>query len=448
MLIKLHYLKAIVFLTGAIFLFTFSNDYAIPSFARQTNLPCSTCHYVYPELTPFGRLFKLNAYTMTGIATIQSTYKENETNLKILNLLPISAAIQGSYNRTQKDVPGTKNDIMNFPQQFSLYVAGEISPQFGSFIQVSYEESSGMFMLDMTDLRFADHTTFDGNDVLYGITLNNSPTMQDVWQTTPMWNFPFVGSDVAPSPGAQTLFTNDDKVGMNVAGLGAYALYDNLIYGEISFYRSTHQGPPFPADATSENTLKGFTPYWRLALQQQWGSQYLEVGTFGMASQFYPTGISGITDKYLDLAFDAQYENSLSSGTIIAHALYINEKQNFDATYAEGSSSNPTDKLSNFKIDCSYNFPAGYALSAGYFTTDGDSDPDIYGRGVVDGFYKGSPNSSGIIAQVTYLPWLNTQFSLQYVFYNKFNGASSNYDGHGRNASDNNTLYVNGWVLF
>ena len=40
------------------------------------------------------------------------------------------------------------------------------------------------------------------------------------------------------------------------------------------------------------------------------------------------------------------------------------------------------------------------------------------------------------------------KLSLQYIIYNKFNGSSTNYDGEGRNAADNNTLYVIGWVVF
>ncbi len=38
--------------------------------------------------------------------------------------------------------------------------------------------------------------------------------------------------------------------------------------------------------------------------------------------------------------------------------------------------------------------------------------------------------------------------SLQYTIYNKFNGAHSDYDGFGRNASDNNTLYFLIWLAF
>jgi len=37
-------------------------------------------------------------------------------------------------------------------------------------------------------------------------------------------------------------------------------------------------------------------------------------------------------------------------------------------------------------------------------------------------------------------------FLAQYTMYSTFNGASSNYDGYGRSASDNNTLYLLVWT--
>ena len=37
---------------------------AVPNFARQTNLDCMTCHMSWLELTPTGRQFKLNGYTL------------------------------------------------------------------------------------------------------------------------------------------------------------------------------------------------------------------------------------------------------------------------------------------------------------------------------------------------------------------------------------------------
>ena len=39
---------------------------ALPSYARQTGQPCAACHTIIPELTPFGRRFKIGGYTLQG----------------------------------------------------------------------------------------------------------------------------------------------------------------------------------------------------------------------------------------------------------------------------------------------------------------------------------------------------------------------------------------------
>ena len=69
-----------------------------------------------------------------------------------------------------------------------------------------------------------------------------------------------------------------------------------------------------------------------------------------------------------------------------------------------------------------------------------------------------SPNSSGFTAEIDYMPfnhggpsfwpWLNAKIGLQYIYYTKFNGGTTNYDGAGRNATDNNTLYLFAWLAF
>jgi len=41
------------------------NAHAVPSYSRQTGMPCVSWHYAPPELTPFGRTFKLEGYTFT-----------------------------------------------------------------------------------------------------------------------------------------------------------------------------------------------------------------------------------------------------------------------------------------------------------------------------------------------------------------------------------------------
>ncbi len=87
-----------------------------------------------------------------------------------------------------------------------------------------------------------------------------------------------------------------------------------------------------------------------------------------------------------------------------------------------------------------------YAL--GYFATDGSTDTGLYVPEAVNGSANGKPNTRGLIGQVTYYPWQNTAFTAQYTAYDEFNGQGSDYDGEGRSASDNNTLYVNAWLMW
>ena len=45
-------------------------------------------------------------------------------------------------------------------------------------------------------------------------------------------------------------------------------------------------------------------------------------------------------------------------------------------------------------------------------------------------------------------PFANLKLGLQYIAYTQFNGGSNNYDGNGRNAGNNNTLYAFAWLAF
>src|SRR2546422_8644645 len=62
--------------------------------------------------------------------------------------------------------------------------------------------------------------------------------------------------------------------------------------------------------------------------------------------------------------------------------------------------------------------------------------------------FRSSPKNDGLIAEVDVMPWQNLRLQFQYVAYSRFNGSSSNYDGFGRRASDNNTLDILTWLLY
>jgi len=66
----------------------------------------------------------------------------------------------------------------------------------------------------------------------------------------------------------------------------------------------------------------------------------------------------------------------------------------------------------------------------------------------VTGSANGLPDTRAIILELDYLPMPEVKLSVQYTWFLKFNGARFNYDGSGRNASDNNTLYLLAWLVF
>jgi len=165
--------------------------------------------------------------------------------------------------------------------------------------------------------------------VVYGLTLNNNPTIQDLWNTTPGWGFPFIGSEAAPAPAASTMI--DGGLSQNVLGLGTYALFGDLIYAEFDVYRSAPQGAAAPSDATG--AIKGVAPYWRVALQKDWDNQSAMIGTFGMRTSLYPGTLSGPRDTYSDIGIDAQLESKVGTGAVVVRGSWIREKQTLDATF-------------------------------------------------------------------------------------------------------------------
>lgn len=420
----------------------------IPSFSRQTRLACNVCHYAFPQLTPFGRMFKLNGYTLTGLQNISARDSARQ-ELSLIPIPPASAMVLVSMMRTGKSIPGTQNNTASFPDQMSLFLGGEVTPKIGAFTQLTYAAADGTIGIDNVDIRFADRATIGNTSLLYGVTLHNNPTVQDVWNTTPAWSYPFVSSDFAPGPAAATIV--DGTLGQQVLGLGAYGMWNGTLYTEFTAYRSAPQGvdAPYGADAGSIN--KGLMPYWRVALQKTMGRNYLEIGTYGMYARLYPGGVSGLTDKYTDVAFDAQFEHHTDVGSIVARSTFIHEKQTLDALVdpAVAGAANLNNSLNVFRINASWYPSQGRnSFTAGYFVTTGTADSLLYAPDPVDGSASGKPNSNGAILEYDFNPWLNTRLGAQYVLYSKFNGGSNGYDGSGRSASDNNTLYLYMWLAF
>ena len=432
----------------------FARKYAarIPSFSRQTKLACSMCHNGFPQLTPFGRLFKLNGYTMTGLPMITSQADSaSRVTLSLSPIAPLSVMAIIASTSVANPTPGTLATTTELPQQLSLFAATALSPNMGIFSQLTYSAASGSIGIDNLDLRYARHMSIGEHDAIVGMSLNNNPGVQDVWNSSPAWSYPFATATVAPSPAAATLV--EGALAQSVLGLGVYTLFNNAIYAEVSGYVAAPQGHALPLDSTASNTPKAISPYWRVAFQHDMSpSTYLMVGAFGLSADIFPTGVTGTTNHFRDLGFDAQLEQKVGTGMLIGRASYIHEDQQLPAFYVgvPPASQNATNTLSTYKFNLSFMPSQTHTLTIGYFGISGTSDNVLYGSAPVTGSASGSPSSQGETFEWATNPWMNVRLGVQYIAYQKFNGGSTSYDLNvgGRNAKDNNTLYMYLWFAY
>jgi hypothetical protein len=434
---------------------------ALPSFARQTGLACGACHTAFPQLTPLGRRFKLLGYTQTA----PGTKMPGEPGW----VPPVSGMTLFGFTHTATPIdnagsPLNTNNNVEL-QQASLFYGGAITEHVGAFAQATYAgpqfgpPAAHQLMWDNLDVRYANTTTVGGMPVVYGISVNNNPTVQDLWNTTPAWGFPFVASNLANTPDAKTLI--DNGFAGHVLGATAYVFFNDMFYLEGGGYgrlQSNLQNSLGIVADDGPNTTGGI-PYFRAAFAPTWGRHSFEIGTFGLSANVLPAqGLLGAdVDQFRDIGFDSQYQYMGDGYAVTVRATYLHESQLLNASFANGLSANPTNTLNTFRAQGELALGGTvnkFILTGGYFNTWGSSDTLLYG-----GNRTFSPNSDGWTAEIAYMPfgktnaptlwpWANAKIGLQYVWYNKFNGASVDFDGMGTNARDNNTLFAYFWAAF
>ena len=474
---------------------------ALPSFARQTGQPCGTCHTDFPSLTPYGRRFKLLGYTAGG-GEFRTTPFSSSTGVnaraeldklrgyvKAISLPaaddskvyvpPVSLMAIVGYTHTQAPTvapptdPYKANDNVVL-SPFSAFWGGAITDNVGAFAQVTYSAPDPLSALsgtpadqfkhtwswDNADVRFASTGSFGPIDFVYGITANNNPTVQDLWNTTPAWSFPYAVSSLAGTPGASTMI--EGAFAARVGGVGAYTSINDLLYLEFTAYKTlgfSQQNSLGMNPFDGPGLFGSVAPYWRVALEPHWGRHTLMVGTFGMYFDVHPwldsSFASGTTatlpqsDKFTDIGFDTQYQYQGDNYWLTLRGSYVREFQRLDASFANFASANPTNLLNSMKLQASFAYGSDnrVVLTGQYFNIWGTADAGLFGTDPVTGMAM-TPHSDGWVAEIAYIPfsasksigwpWFNARIGLQYTYYNKFNGTTVA-------AHDNNTLFLHAW---
>jgi hypothetical protein len=212
----------LIALAAGLFLFTTNTAHALPSFALQTGLACKSCHIgaFGPQLTPLGRAFKIGGYTQKSGDGWQSTF-------------PVALMFLGSYTNTQQGqgMPAAQHygPNGNFAMdQINVFLGGRITDYAGAFVQGAFDGITSSFKLDNTDLRLTTPLSVDNTELRIGLSVNNGPTVQDPYNSTYAWGYPFASSALAPTPAAQPILAGT-LLG-NSLGATVYGWYDRSLY--------------------------------------------------------------------------------------------------------------------------------------------------------------------------------------------------------------------------
>jgi hypothetical protein len=426
--------------------FTAGQAGAVPAFAVQTGKACVACHVggFGPELTPYGREFKLGGYTTRAVAL----------NVP-LSVMAIASYVQTQTGQSSPPTPSTHDNDNLTLDQASLFIAGGVGDHFGGFVQTTYDGVGKTFHWDNLDLRAVTTVKIKGVPVLLGLSINNAPTVQDAFNTLPAWGFPYTGSSLAPAPGSAPLVGG---LAQNTIGMTGYAWINSSVYLEAGGYRSP--SPNFLTragiDPTAPGAIVGTAPYARVAYVKDFGDRNIQVGGFYMSANLLPglDNTTGMTDHYQDVGLDASFQLFAAKHDVFTvNGRYTYETQRLDASQALNLALNRGQTLQDMRVDGSYYWHDIVGVTVGAFNTTGSSDPLLYAAnrtlrpdttGVslqVDGTPFGAPNSP-------LGPRFNVRVGAQYIAYARFDGASQNYDGAGRNAADNNTFRVFIWAAY
>ena len=422
---------------------------AVPAFAVQTGAPCQSCHVggFGPQLTPVGRAFKLQGYTL----------RTNTFNA------PLSAmAIASFVNTVKAQNPPPAADFRsndNFAlDQVSLFFAGGFGQHLGAFVQTTYDGVAKAWHWDNIDVRAVTTVHVKTTDVVLGVSLNNSPTLSDAWNTLPAWGYNYTSSALAPAPSASPLLNG--ALAQKSLGATAYALIDSNLYLEAGGYGSPGATSlsRLGVDPNDPGSIHGLAPYARVAYEHTALGGTAEIGAFGMRTDIFPgrDQTTGFSDRYTDVGLDASYIRTFANDNVLTlNGRLLHERQRLDATCAlAGPIGGCADNsLTDLRADASYYWRNKIGLTLGAFDTTGSANPTLYAANRTL-----KPDSSGVTLQLDGTPFgdggsplgprFNMRVGVQYTAYSRFNGAAHNYDGAGANASDNNTLRVFTWFAY
>lgn len=430
---------------------------SIPSYSRQTGLSCANCHTAVPNLTPFGRDFKLHGYvnaTAQLISDHQSTSDtvgQGRTILEFPSTPMVSARISSRWNYqsggdgglvphgvvsagqgfiSSPDGYGDK-DVLNYLAGSSIYIAGEISPHLGSFIEFGgFDDEGGAFGLGMFDVALvSSDKTIGGKNFVYGIRAEDALAAGDPSNSIGTWGL------TAGLMGLSTQNTLFDPGTAFMEGGELFAMLGDFdrggLYASVGVYRPTanQTGNGYVQGSISDlgafNGVNGVNDYVRVSyyLPPIGKNTYTEIGAFGyfgklnmVAAPAAALSSSNYIDNYSDIGLDCQAQYIGEKHLVELFALYQIQR---DGAF--------------------YGIDAFTGLPAGGIAVERQGlgvELDYYYRNMIGPYVKylyqtsdqvKDMNVSGEVLGIGCFPWENVNVKVERTLFSKYNPGAAQY---------------------
>ncbi len=404
-------------------------------FSRQTGQLCGACHTAPPELTPFGRRFMLGGFTMTG----------GERGI------PLSGYLELGFTHTASDDPGPPqhlrpNDNLQV-QRVKGLGGGAISDNVGAFAELVYVASERQLRLGNVDLRWSGSAALGRHDLLYGVSVNNNPGFQDPWNSTPARSWPYARAMAGPMPRATPLLAG--PLAQRALGASLYGFLDDAWYAELGGYGGLSRSAQdaLGLDARSGRRIERIALYGRVAHEARVPLGSLTVGASTLSADLaHPDALGSGTDRVRSTGIDLLWQTARGPHETTVRAAFAHERWATGSGIAAGLAARASNRLESLEVSASYLHAKNRSATIGYFRRTGSSDPLFFGT------RTGRPDRAGLrldafvinpfFAPPKWHPGMRTRLGATLTHYSAFDGARDDYDGSGRKARDNDTLFV------
>lgn len=385
---------------------------AVPSFAKQTGRPCSGCHTIWPRLNTTGREFKLLGYT-----EVADDYPRiDQDNLDLLRFGPPLAVsiISFPYQNTtgpNRSIVGSGGQT-RLPDEFALYFAGRLTSNIGVFSTPHWLRSSGAFTLELVKMAAA---TRAGESNIIGIVAGKMDVAgADPYNTIRYTAFHTINSPaiLSKTRASGDFFSFSDNANQGVVVNGKFFQTLYLALGGFRGDSGSAQVESDPIDV-----------FGRAVFEYPLGEAIASIGGFvydgkerydhSFTQTSAPAGGGPVFTESISLnqyatkirrtGFDLQYQLESDPHLIEVIGTYMAGRDTnvdqFTGAAASGTGTSEI-KFTGYYAEASYFYQRMYGITLGYDHLKSDQDDTL--------------NKKGPTLNVTYSPWLNTKFGLEF----------------------------------